>query len=167
MKAITLWQPWASAIALGLKKYETRGWPAVAGGERYRGWLAICAAKTKKNPDNDELLQEALSRIVQDSNTSGAAFFDAGYSDSLFDPVFDRLPLGKIVAVCWLENSTPISGLQVDPLEKLWGIYEPGRWAWQFTQCWRVNEPIPVRGDRKLFEVAMPANWQDQCTKVY
>jgi hypothetical protein len=26
MKAITLWQPWASLIAIGAKKYETRSW---------------------------------------------------------------------------------------------------------------------------------------------
>lgn len=28
MKALTIWQPWASMIALGLKPYEFRGWPA-------------------------------------------------------------------------------------------------------------------------------------------
>ena len=27
MKAITIWQPWASSIALGYKKNETRSWP--------------------------------------------------------------------------------------------------------------------------------------------
>ena len=26
MKAISLWQPWASAIALGAKRIETRSW---------------------------------------------------------------------------------------------------------------------------------------------
>uniref|UniRef100_A0A6M3J354 ASCH domain-containing protein n=1 Tax=viral metagenome TaxID=1070528 RepID=A0A6M3J354_9ZZZZ len=32
MKAISLWQPWASAMALGWKKIETRSW-----GTSYRG----------------------------------------------------------------------------------------------------------------------------------
>ena len=41
MKAITLHQPWASAIALGRKTYETRSQPT-----RYRGLLAIHAGKT-------------------------------------------------------------------------------------------------------------------------
>ncbi|TRU31740.1 MAG: ASCH domain-containing protein [Microcystis aeruginosa Ma_QC_B_20070730_S2] len=40
MKAISLWQPWASLVANGLKLYETRGWPT-----KYRGVLAIHAAK--------------------------------------------------------------------------------------------------------------------------
>ena len=45
MKAITLWQPWASLIACGAKKYETRSWAT-----RYRGPIAIHAAK--KYPAN-------------------------------------------------------------------------------------------------------------------
>lgn len=40
MKAITLWQPWASLMATGLKKIETRSWHT-----RYRGGLLIHAAK--------------------------------------------------------------------------------------------------------------------------
>ena len=39
MKAITIWQPYAQAIALGLKKFETRSWPT-----KYRGKLAIHAS---------------------------------------------------------------------------------------------------------------------------
>ena len=40
MKAISLWQPWASLVATGAKTYETRSWPT-----KYRGPLVICAAK--------------------------------------------------------------------------------------------------------------------------
>lgn len=39
MKALSLWQPHAHAIAVGIKPYETRGWST-----RYRGPLAIHAA---------------------------------------------------------------------------------------------------------------------------
>ena len=40
MKALSLWQPHAQAIALGIKPFETRGWSTA-----YRGPLAIHAAK--------------------------------------------------------------------------------------------------------------------------
>jgi hypothetical protein len=40
MKIITLWQPWASLVAIGLKVHETRSWSTT-----YRGPLAIHAAK--------------------------------------------------------------------------------------------------------------------------
>lgn len=39
MKALTLWQPWASLVARGEKTIETRSWPT-----DYRGPLAIHAA---------------------------------------------------------------------------------------------------------------------------
>jgi activating signal cointegrator 1 len=40
MKALSLWQPWASLIADGTKKIETRSWPL-----NHRGPLAIHATK--------------------------------------------------------------------------------------------------------------------------
>lgn len=40
MKALSLWQPWASRIASGEKTIETRMWST-----RYRGPLLICATK--------------------------------------------------------------------------------------------------------------------------
>lgn len=40
MKAITLTQPWATLVAIGAKRIETRSWAT-----RYRGPLAIHAAK--------------------------------------------------------------------------------------------------------------------------
>lgn len=40
MKALTLWQPWASLVALGVKTIETRSWST-----SHRGPLAIHASK--------------------------------------------------------------------------------------------------------------------------
>ena len=40
MKAITVWQPWASLLVSGRKRYETRSWATT-----YRGPIAIHAAK--------------------------------------------------------------------------------------------------------------------------
>lgn len=39
MKALTIWQPWASLLACGAKKYETRSWAT-----KYKGQIAIHAA---------------------------------------------------------------------------------------------------------------------------
>jgi hypothetical protein len=40
MKALTLWQTWATLVSIGAKTIETRSW-----GTSYRGPLAIHAAK--------------------------------------------------------------------------------------------------------------------------
>lgn len=53
MKAITIWQPWASLIACGVKQYETRSWPT-----KYRGPIAIHAAAmdmVRRQPMKKEL----------------------------------------------------------------------------------------------------------------
>src|SRR3546814_15511313 len=59
VKAISLWQPLASAIALGHTSIETRHWPT-----KYRGELAIHAA-TRFGPDEPEFasIERALGRM--------------------------------------------------------------------------------------------------------
>lgn len=57
IKAISLHQPWASLIAMGFKKFETRSW-----GTNYRGKLVICAAlkNTKQQQSSYESLANSL-----------------------------------------------------------------------------------------------------------
>ena len=44
MKALSIWQPWAQLLAVGVKHDETRSW-----GTNYRGPILIHAAKRKMN----------------------------------------------------------------------------------------------------------------------
>jgi len=74
IKAISLWQPWASLVANGLKLYETRGWPT-----KYRGVLAIHAAKRPLCKQGKSL----ISHLNRAFNLS----IDG-----------DKLPLGAIVS---------------------------------------------------------------------
>ena len=41
-------------------------------------------------------------------------------------------------------------------LERLYGDYTPGRWAWELTEA-EMFEPIPWKGALGLFEVILPA----------
>lgn len=52
MKAISLWQPWATLIATGAKQIETRSWAT-----SYRGPIAIHAAKRKVRKELIELAE--------------------------------------------------------------------------------------------------------------
>jgi hypothetical protein len=45
MKVLTLAQPWATLVAIGAKKIETRSWPT-----NYRGPLAIQFARPEQRP---------------------------------------------------------------------------------------------------------------------
>ena len=53
MKAITLWQPWASLIVYGHKHIETRSWPT-----KYRGWLGIHASQKLVIPDDPGFVEQ-------------------------------------------------------------------------------------------------------------
>jgi activating signal cointegrator 1 len=58
MKAITIIQPWATLIALGEKKFETRSWAT-----KHRGPLAIHAGKKiDKEVCQHEEIRAALAR---------------------------------------------------------------------------------------------------------
>lgn len=127
MKAISLWQPWASAIALGHKRVETRHWTT-----KYRGPIAICAAR-RWLPDQREFaaVERTLGRLPA------------------------RLPFGAIVAVAQLVDvrSTDELKPEVSAIERLYGNYEPGRFGWLLEDIEPLEEPIPVLGRQGLFNV--------------
>jgi len=159
-------------MAVGAKHNETRSWPATSQGHAYRGWIAICASLRTKEPKKDggrtiyEMMMEKLVR-TPDSVPRFAAVGLVKNEKDHFICYSEKLPLGAVVAVGWLQGCADTAGLQVTIEERAWGDYAPGRYAWQFTEMWRINEPLPVRGLQKLFDIDMPANWQDRATKVF
>lgn len=131
MKAISLWQPYASAIALGLKSYETRSWAT-----SYRGPLALHAAKRK--PTISLMLSSFLA--------------DAGIKRE------SDLPLGGIVAIAELVACVPTDSVnnlntRMSGCELAFGNYSPGRFAWRLEKVQAI-EFVPCRGYQGLW------NWE-------
>jgi hypothetical protein len=132
VKALSLWQPWASLIAAGLKRYETRHWRT-----GYRGLLAIHAAKREPDIQYEDLLDDV--------------------PDSLTWPP----PLGEVVCLARLVDIVPTDRLMTDPdfkwsLEYGLGDYSPGRYAWRLEVVEVYDPPIPARGAQGLFEWTPP-----------
>ena len=133
MKALTLTQPYATAVALGIKRVETRSWRT-----NYRGELAIHAAIGFPRWARDFRMTElALGR--------GAA----------------RIPRGAVVAIvqlvdCRRVEEVAIEISQDDPqrwgIEHLYGDYSPGRWAWVLADVEPLAEPVCVKGALGLWE---------------
>lgn len=90
MKALTLSQPWASLVAIGAKRIETRSW-----GTNYRGPLAIHAAKNFSDIARQLCYTEPFASALID--VEGVL-----YSNS------DELPTGVVVAVVELTDVLPI-----------------------------------------------------------
>lgn len=140
MKALTLWQPWASMVALGYKTFETRSWST-----EYRGQLAIHAAQ--KTP------KEELLKWIDNPRMADLLTFN-GFT-------LDTLPTGVIVATVSLAEVYPTERVLylIDDENRMLGDYSPGRFAWQLTNLWTLPEPIPARGGQRLWEWSDPVDW--------
>jgi hypothetical protein len=129
-----LTQPWATLVAIGAKKLETRSWPTY-----YRGPLLVHAAKgfpaAARGVCYHEVFRYALAR--------------EGYNDS------SELPIGAIIGIVALVGcvSTAQALERIDPVEQAFGNYGPGRFAWQLTEAMRFPDPIPCRGALGLWRV--------------
>lgn len=137
MKAITIHQPWATLIALGEKRFETRGWST-----RYRGPIAIHAAK---KVDKEICLEEPyLSVLARHGYTA------------------DNLPTGAVVATCQLVECHKViedygsSASVGEDLTRVihpeydFGWYEIGRYAWEMADVKRID-PVPAKGQQGLW----------------
>ena len=181
MRALTIWQPWASLIAEGVKTIETRSWPAPESviGDR----IAIHAAKRKPRT------------VFESANGGGLPdWFPADISDrsSLYGRGEETAdgwwfahqwtgPLGAVVATARLSACVPIvphrpdstiapyasamdDGMVVVRLHDArvqacparyelaaYGDFTPGRWAWLLDDVETLTEPIPAKGRQRLW----------------
>jgi len=137
MKAITLWQPYASAIAAGLKRVETRHWPT-----RYRGPIAIHAAK--RESCHGDLPCGWRVRMAEHWARLGHG-----------PDVWGRLPRGAVVAVARLVDCREMDEAWIaeqGDAELLHGCWESGRWGWVLEGVHAVT-PVPCTGAQGLWEL--------------
>lgn len=140
VKAISLWEPWATLVAIGQKQFETRSWST-----EYRGPLLICAAKRWRLEQN-----RVCNNLISLITVRGAPWPELDRYCNFWKRSF---PLGHAVAVVNLANciKTEECGVRAGSDEYLVGDYSPGRFAWQFTDLIRFRVPMPVRGAQGLF----------------
>lgn len=142
MKALSLMQPWATLVAIGAKRIETRSWTT-----RYRGPLAIHASR-RLLPAEARLCCVVPFRTALEA---GGYRFDDASRASRRNPF--RLPLGMIVAVANLVEVRQITASNIpNEPERSFGDYTPGRYAWLLSDIVCVPEPIPARGSLGLWE---------------
>lgn len=164
MKAVTIWQPWASAIALGFKHFETRVWAT-----NYRGPIAIHAAA--KFPTKDIIGEINTKYLVGDIPFYLESFSADGYR-ALVINVFERteypesdkkilneaLPLGEVVAIAELTDCIEMTKefiSSLSPMERALGWYEVGRYAWKLENV-RPIKSVKAKGQQGLW------NWNGE-----
>lgn len=133
-KAITLFQPYASLIIAGAKRFETRSW-----GSDYTGLLVIHAGKTLEvDSSNRTFMYHLLASGIGDTR---------------------KLPLGAALGVVWkgkcFKGRSVIS--HIDEREKVFGGFEgDDRVAWELFNPVAFEQPIPMKGARGLWDWPLP-----------
>jgi hypothetical protein len=144
MRGLSLTQPWASLVAIGAKKWETRSWPT-----SYRGTIAIHASKAYPR-DCRELEYEEPFLAALKCGMSGREH---------------ALPTASIVALATLTGCQPTRKFVCNPGLKAehnilishdefeFGDYSEGRFAFKIEDAIQLATPIPCRGALSIWTV--------------
>lgn len=139
MKALTLTQPWATLVAIGAKRIETRSWST-----SYRGLIAIHASKGFPGDLQCMVREQPYRKYLE------PAGFDQPW----------KLPRGQVIATCRLVDVLPtyrggetlpewIPGPFSD--ERMFGDYSDRRFGWILEDVQMLPEPVPAKGSLGLW----------------
>lgn len=145
IKCISLWQPWASAISLGLKQNETRGRATFV-----RGTIGIHAALRWTDDEHYFLCDLIMSfRQVADAFRPFYVDGERGY----------ELPRGRVLCLADLVACLPTEIVGPPALEMELGNYERGRYVWGLKNVRPLKQPFPCKGKQGFFNVEIPAEF--------
>ena len=149
MHAITLHQPWASLITLGIKTVETRSWPAP---ERLVGQtIAVHAGKRVVRKPGVAVENEMWAHLGEDWRK--------------VIPVGAVLATVTLAGIARVKHVNPTTGhavhdrstevgcavglgqTRIDP----WGGFSPGRWLWFLADVRALPDPAPAIGHQSFW----------------
>lgn len=136
---LTLWEPYASLIAVGAKRIETRSWPAPS-------WaigqpIAIHAAKRFTAEQAEDVLR--CRWVLKAANFEAPADWPAGAWTV-------GQVLGCVVCVAVLQycGEAPVAPT---PLEAEFGSFGAGRFGWHLGEVMQLSNPVPWVGRQGLW----------------
>lgn len=159
MKAITLYQPWAHLVALGIKKFETRSWAT-----KHRGWLGVHASVKRivgVTPAgiNPELFGGVLSNTVREAMEGShvidkSCFGQEAAAADWAKTLRSTMVFGALIAIVEVLDCIQTEAVQVnaDQVEYFLGDFGPGRWAWKLGRV-LAFDPIPMLGHQGLWNL--------------
>jgi hypothetical protein len=161
MKAVTIWQPWASLIMAGAKPYEFRGWrpPASLIGQR----IVIHAASRKIDRDElNDLLMILSLRDRSDEIARRAAETCLRPEQAI--PVLNMAFEGQVPMSAGLGTAIigePLSGIEIAeefgvPRANDSDRDEHANWGWPMLDIDPWPEPVPMRGKQGLWTWLTP-----------
>lgn len=142
VKVLSVMQPWASLLVMGVKRNETRSFRS-----NFRGRIYIHASKTKNRSLVDVCKQAPFNKYVPD---------------------YDKLPFGKILGHvdminCMTTEEMSMVFLQDSNRERAieeyqFGDYSENRYAWVMENPVMLDEFISVNGTLGIWNYNLVAN---------
>jgi len=143
-KALTIWQPYALLLVLGLKRFETRGWYTT-----YRGPLVIHAAKKFDAAIVDDIAR--VRRLVQSLDELPGRFGWTTAQRNLADTPWNSPQLfGRALGIVQLHDCRPMPQAP-NEFENSVGHYGPGRVGWECVQPIAFDAPIEATGRQGIW----------------
>lgn len=159
MSALSLWQPWATLIALEIKLIETRSWSKGIAGARSGEPFTFAIHASKRHMTQDEVCMLHDCDVIADAlkQALGRRW------------TTDDFSLGCIVATAerydCKHTGTGGSGQGIAPwvedlseLERACGNFDPDRYGHFLRNIRRLATPIPWIGRQGYFPVKIPAD---------
>lgn len=151
-RGLTLWQPWATLMAIRQKMVETRSWPT-----EYRGVVFIHAAKAIPAE-----YRESVEAVLDREEFKAALRRVARANPERL--VLSDLPSGCIVAVgrlvgCYKASASTramVEGAH-GPREMEFGDYTDGRFLHEYEDILTLEVPVACRGAQQFWTVPQPA----------
>ena len=150
MKALTVYQPWATLIMEGLKPFEFRGWDfsAKPGLRKLIGQRVVIHASVR--PMKRAELADMQERLVSDPGSTGLVV--AGSLD-LLDKIWrdlSLLPLGAALGTVVLGQPQRASEIQHGTVDSDRADHQ--MFGWPVSEPVRFEPPRPMRGLQGFWE---------------
>src|SRR5580692_2219073 len=141
MRVLTLQQPFASLVVMGVKGWETRGWKpsdAMLYILRQEG-LLIHSSQKMDYTHQSLCTYPPFKTYVPDLKVLP------------FGPILGYVSVGRVItADHWLQENPDY------PEEYSFGNYTKGRWAWELPAAVQWELPIQAKGSLSLWEYNAP-----------
>jgi hypothetical protein len=161
MKALTVWQPWASLIIAGAKPFEFRGWRAP---RSMIGQRIVIHAAARKIDRDDAVALYRLRHMRDRSPELAQAWAETCLladqaEDALCKAFVDDLPMGAGLGTAILGE--PRNGLEIAeefgvPRANDSDRDEHANWGWPMLEIERWPVPIPMRGAQRFWNWPTP-----------
>jgi len=160
IQALTVWQPWASLIAIGAKRFEFRRYALAAVYRNTR--IAIHAGAPKVDRSEVRRLLAAMA-----AGQSAALAFDREIAEPFLERVLHNPAVAPLrVITCTAKIGRPVRNEELAAQLGCELVLDStraghGMWGWPLSDIRPVDPPVGATGAQGFWPVALPRRYVD------